>query len=82
MKNNILGKIKVALGNRNKAHLSLSHDVSTTASFGDVQPTICKLVLPNSNGHVSTKTLVRFGTMLAPTFGRIKAKEYHTLVKM
>lgn len=82
MKNNILGKIKMSLDNRHKARLSLSHDVSTTASFGDLQPTCCKLVLPNSNGHVSAKTLVRFGTMLAPTFGRIKAKEYHTLVKM
>ena len=82
MKNNMLGKIAFALSNVGKSKLDFTHDVSTTAAFGDVQPTTCKLILPNSNGQVQSHSLVRFGAMVAPTFGRIKAKEYHTLVPM
>lgn len=82
MKNNLLGKIAMQIKNIGKSKLDFTHDCSTTAGFGDIQPTTCKLILPDSNGRIDSKNLVRFGTMVAPTFGRIKAKEYHHLVPM
>ena len=82
MKNNMLGKISMAIKHMGKSRLNLTHDVSTTAPFGDMQATTCKLIIPNSNGTVKSRSLVRFGTMVAPTFGRIKSKEYHMLVPL
>lgn len=82
MKTNMLGKIALAIKHIGKTRLDFTHDVSTTAGFGDLQPSTCKLILPNSNGNVESKSLVRFAPMVAPTFGRIKAKEYHHLVPL
>lgn len=77
---NFLSKIAVNIKNLGKSKLDFSHSISTTAGFGDLQPIHCKLVQPNSNGKIEGKALVRFSTMLAPTFGKVKAKEYHHLV--
>lgn len=82
MKNNMLGKIAMAIKTIGKTKLDFTHDVSTTATFGDMQPSTCKLIIPNSNGRVESRQMVRFGTMVAPTFGRIKSKEYHHLVPL
>lgn len=81
-KNNLLGKIAMSIKNIGKSRLNLTHDVSTTSGFGDMQATTCKLLIPNSNGVTKSRSLVRFGTMVAPTFGRIKSKEYHMLVPL
>lgn len=82
MKNNLIGKIAMGIKHLGKSKLNFSHDVSTTATFGDLQPTTCKLIQPNSNGYFESRNMVRFGTMVAPTFGRIKSKEYHHLVPL
>ena len=80
MKTNIFSKIAMSVKNIGKSKLDFSHGVSTTSTFGDMQVTHCKLIQPTSNGRVKSKTLVRFGTMLLPTFGKIKSKEYYQLV--
>lgn len=80
MKNNLFKKIAIKVSNLRKTQLNFAHDVSTTAGFGELQQTTCKLVMPNSNGTTQSKTLVRFAPMVAPTFGRVRSKEYHTLV--
>ena len=49
-KNNMLGKIAMSIKNIGKSRLNLTHDVSTTSAFGDMQATTCKLIIPNSNG--------------------------------
>ena len=77
---NFLSKVALNIKNLGNAKLDFSHPLSTTAGFGDLQPVHCKLVQPNSNGKIEGKALVRFSTMLAPTFGKVKAKEYHHLV--
>lgn len=80
MKNNKVGKIAIQTPKQKRSQLNFAHDVSTTAAWGDVQPTTCKLIMPKSSGTIQSKTLVRLAPMVAPTFGRVKAKEYHTLV--
>lgn len=80
MKTNVFSKIAMGIKNIGKSKLDFSHGVSTTATFGDMQPSHCKLIIPTSNGRVHSKSLVRFGTMLLPTFGKIKSKEYYQLV--
>lgn len=80
MKNNKIGKIAIKTPKIKRSQLNLAHDVSTSAGWGDVQPTTCKLIIPKSSGTIQSKCLVRLAPMVAPTFGRVKAKEYHTLV--
>lgn len=77
---NPLSKIAFNIKNLGKSKLDFSHSLSTTAGFGDLQCIHCKIVQPNSNGKYQSKELVRFGTLLAPTFGKVKAKEYAEVV--
>lgn len=77
---NLLDKVKFNIKKVGKSRLDFSHAYSTTASFGDFQPYHCKIVQANSNGKFQSNAAVRFSTMLAPTFGKVKAKDFHHLV--
>lgn len=66
-----IGKIKIGRSTK-RNHLNMQHDCETTSSFGVVQPTICKLIIPNSKISISSKSFTRLAPLPCPTFGRIK----------
>lgn len=80
MRNNTLSKIAVKTASRPRSHFNLAHDVNTTASFGDLQPLQCRFIVPNGKMTSNIKTLIRLAPMLRPTFGRLKAKTWHSFV--
>lgn len=72
--NAAFNKITIDSANRPKVRNPLSHDVNTTASIGDVQPLLCRQLIPKSKTSLSMRHLIRLDPMVAPTYGRLKAK--------
>lgn len=82
MKNNLMDKVSINNSRHPKARFNLSHDVNSTYHFGEVQPIICKQMMPEESDDISISSMVRLAPMVAPTFGRIKHKEWHHFVPM
>lgn len=82
MKVNKQSKIKVNKSGFKRARFNWSHDVNTTFSWGEIQPTQCKLLIPGSKTTMSTQNLIRLAPMVAPTFGRVKYKTFNQFVGM
>ena len=80
MKANKQSKIKVPKSGFKRSRFNWSHDVNTTFSWGEIQPTMCKLLIPNSNTTVQAQSLVRLAPMVAPTFGRVKLTTFSQFV--
>ena len=80
MRNNQLDKVKLDTGKLPRSRFNKSFDVNTTADWGFCQPSICQMMYPNTKQVVQSETLVRLAPMLAPTFGRVAAKQYHQFV--
>lgn len=81
MRNNTsFNKITIDSANRQRTRLSLAHDVNTTASIGDVQPLLCRQLLPKSNNVLKYKHLIRLDPMVAPTLARLSAKTWNHFV--
>lgn len=80
--NTAFSKITVDTGARNRERFNLSHNVFTSASFGDVQPLQCKLLVPNTKATCSVSSLVRMSAMVSPTYGDMKFKVWHHFVGM
>lgn len=80
MKANKQSKIKVSKSGYKRARFNWSHDVNTTFTWGEIQPTMCKLLIPNSKTTVQAQSLVRLSPMVAPTFGRVKLKTFSQFV--
>lgn len=80
MKNNDMDKIQIFNSRHPKARFNLSHDVNSTYQFGEVQPVVCRQMIPQEKDVVQINSLVRLAPMVAPTFGRIKHKEWHYFV--
>lgn len=59
---------------------NLSFDVSTTANFGSIQPTMARVMVPDQSNKVKVSSLVRLASMPLPTFGRIHLRHYHAFV--
>lgn len=57
-----------------KSHFNFNHDNNTTYSWGEVQPLMGKLMLPDSTINVKDEQLIRVAPMVVPTFGRVKIK--------
>lgn len=75
----VIPKVGVSMPSiRSKSKLSF--DCSTTANIGDIQPTMCRLMVPNQTNHVKVSSLVRLAPMPLPTFGRMHLKHYHAFV--
>lgn len=75
----VIPKVGVSMpSTRSKSKLSF--DCSTTANIGDIQPTMCRLMVPNQTNHVKVSSLVRLASMPLPTFGRMHLKHYHAFV--
>lgn len=82
MKTNKQKQIKVSKSGFRRSRFNWSHDVNTTFSWGEVQPTQCKLLIPGSKTTMSTQNLIRLAPMVAPTFGRVKYKTFNQFVAM
>lgn len=80
MRNNVVGKISMASSKKKRARFNLSHDVNTTAGWTETQPLMCRLMIPDSKMTVQAESLVRLAPMVAPTFGRVRAKQWHQFV--
>lgn len=76
----IIPKIKVGLAATKRQKLNLSFDCSTTSNIGNVQPTMCREMVPNSKFKVKVSSLVRLASMPTPTFGRMSLRHYHVFV--
>ena len=82
MKTNKQKQIKVPKSGFRRSRFNWSHDVNTTFSWGEVQPTQCKLLIPGSKTTMSAQNLIRLAPMVAPTFGRVKYKTFNQFVAM
>lgn len=80
MKTNKQSKIKVKQSKYNRSKFNWTHDVNTTFSWGEIQPTQCKMLIPGSKTTMSTQNLIRLSPMVAPTFGRVKYKTFNQYV--
>lgn len=80
MKANKQSKIKVPKSGYKRARFNWSHDVNTTFAWGEIQPTMCKMLIPNSKTTFQAQSLVRLAPMVAPTFGRVKLKTFSQFV--
>lgn len=74
---------KINLGiNKSRSKSNLSFDSQTTANIGFVQPTLCRMLVPNSSAKIKSRTLVRMSPLVNPTFGRLSQRDYYTFVRM
>lgn len=56
------------------SHFNLNHDNNTTYSWGEVQPLLGKMMLPDSTINLKDEQLIRVAPMVVPTFGRVRIK--------
>lgn len=80
--NTAFSSIKVDSANAKRERFNLTHNVNTTAGFGECQPAQVRLVVPNSKSVCSVESLVRAAPMVAPTYGDVKLKAWHHFVGM
>lgn len=74
MKTANIGNIAAEMPNSKKEKFNLSHDNNTTYDWGSVQPTLCKMMMPDSTINIENEQLIRMAPMVVPTFGRVKIK--------
>ena len=82
MKANKQSKIKVNKSGFRRSKFNWTHDVNSTFTWGEIQPTQCKLLVPNSKTTMRTEELIRLAPMVAPTFGRVKYKTFNQFVPL
>lgn len=80
MKANKQSKIKVNKSGYKRSRFNWSHDVNTTFTWGEIQPTQCKMLIPGSKTTMQAQNLIRLAPMVAPTFGRVKYKTFNQFV--
>lgn len=76
-----IDKISVGL-NTKRSTFNLGQDTHTTAEIGYLQPTFCRMVVPNSHMEISSRNLVRLSPMAVPTMGRMSLRNYFYFVDM
>ena len=77
----LIPKIKLGVSDK-RSKSNWSFDSQTTANIGFVQPTMARLLPPDSNINIKQRTLVRMSPLVNPTFGRLSQRDYFTFVKM
>lgn len=82
MKANKQSKIKIKKSGFKRSRFNWAHDVNTTFTWGEIQPTQCKMIQPGSKTTMETQNLIRLAPMVAPTFGRVKYKTFNQFVPM
>ena len=80
MLNNRIDSIKMQSSEKKISRFNLSHDVSTSYAFGEVQPSLCLEMLADSKAVLSKEHLVRPDPVVAPAFGRIVCKNHTRFV--
>lgn len=80
MKTNRQKKIVLPKSGFKRSPFAWAHDVNTTFSWGEIQPTQCKLIQPNSKTTLATQELIRLAPLVEPTFGRVKYKTFNQFV--
>lgn len=82
MKSNKQKKIVVKNSGYKRSKFNWAHDVNTTFSWGEIQPTQCKMLIPGSKTTCQVQNLIRLAPMPSPTFGRVKYKTFNQFVEM
>ena len=82
MKTNKQGKVRIPKSGFKRSKFDWSHDVNTTFSWGEIQPTQCRMLVPGSKTTLHTQSLLRLAPMVAPTFGRVKYKTFNQFVSL
>lgn len=70
-------KINLGSSKLKKSFFPNSFDSSTTLNFGEIIPTFCKEVVPDSNVNIDVRSGVRFAPLTLPTFGAAFLKNYY-----
>lgn len=82
MLNNRIDSVKMQSSEKKISRFNLSHDVSTSYAFGEVQPSLCLEMQEDSKVVLSKEHLVRPDPVVAPAFGRIVCKNHTRFVPM
>ena len=65
--------MKINLGFNSKRYSrDMSFDNNTTYGFGEIQPLLCQFLSPDSDIHISGKSLVRLSPLKFPSFARVR----------
>ena len=65
---------------RKSSKFDLSHSLTSSMKFGDVQPTFCKLMMPDSTLKGTIDTKIRVMPMPLPPFGKAGFHQYGQFV--
>ncbi len=82
MRTKELSKISLERIKRPRSRFDLSFDSNTSAGWGDLQPVVSRLLVPNSKTKLSLDSLVRMAPLVRPAFARVKAKFWSAFVGM
>lgn len=82
MQNATFNKINIDSANSKRERFNFSHNSYTTCGFGEVQPSMCKLCVPNSKHTLSMDSVVRLSPMVAPTYGDMRLKTWNHFIGM
>ena len=82
MRTKELDKISFERVKRPRSRFDLSFDSNTSAGWGDLQPVVSRLLVPNSKTKLSLDSLVRMAPLVRPAFARVKAKFWSAFVGM
>lgn len=82
MRTKELNKISLERVKRPRSRFDLSFDSNTSAGWGDLQPVVSRLLVPNSKTKLSLDSLVRMAPLVRPAFARVKAKFWSAFVGM
>lgn len=82
MNNNNLGRVSVRTSRRKRTSTPLNYDVNATAGVGEILPFAVREVAPDSRVDLKTRNLIRLGTMVVPTYGRLRLNLRHYFVGM
>lgn len=77
-----LGKIRIGRPNAKRNKFDFSHTVSTTFDFGSIQPTFCKMMMPEQSMSVKMNSFVRCSPLVVPTFADISLVHASCFVPM
>lgn len=72
-------KINIGVSKKKERH-NWNFDSSTTANIGQVQPTMCRELIPGESVNVKTKSFVRLAPVAVPTFGRMSLRNFHCFI--
>ena len=82
MRTKELDKISLERVKRPRSRFDLRFDSNTSAGWGDLQPVVSRLLVPNSKTKLTLDSLVRMAPLVRPAFARVKAKFWSAFVGM